>query len=237
MRVLGPLASLLALSRASIASSHPATANLSISALTAEVESDWTAIYYGSKQRDSLLLGNDGSAGTGGFRSYDLFDRSLNETGRRTPGRTKVVGVLYGVGRRDLLVSITATESLIRLYDIDGLKEIPGAQKTALGDWSSLCTWRSPRGADYFYLFGKKQAVQFLVREDWKEVKILEVDSYLHHHVSFDVRKADWFRSKLSQYPLSPALALLIRRGSFIWLLKRRRSTRSRPQNLPRLPR
>jgi 3-phytase len=179
MRVLATISSLLALSSASIASSTPA-ANLSTSALTAEVESDWTAIYYGSRQRDSLLLGNDGSAGTGGFRSYDLFDRSLNETGRRTPGRAKVVGVLYDVGRRDLLVSITATESLIRLYDVDGLEEIPGAQKKALGDWSSLCTWRSPRGADYFYLFGKKQAVQFLVRENRGDVEILEVGAYSH---------------------------------------------------------
>jgi 3-phytase len=176
MRVLPTISTLLALSLGSIASSPAAkTANLSISALTAEVESDITAVYYGSKQRDSLLLGNDGSAGTGGFRAYDLFDRNLTETGRRTPGRSKVVGVLYNVGRRDLLVSITATESLIRLYDLDGLKEIPGAQKKALGDWSCLSTWRSPRGADYFYLFGKKQAIQFLVRENGREVEILEV--------------------------------------------------------------
>ncbi|KAL2809375.1 hypothetical protein BJX63DRAFT_445368 [Aspergillus granulosus] len=178
MRLLGTLGSLLALSLGGFASSHAKTANLSISALTAEVESDWTAVHYGTKPRDSLLLGNDGSAGTGGIRSYSLFDQDLNETARRTPGRTKVVGVLYDIGRRDLLVSITATESLIRLYDTDGLKEIPGAQKKALGDWSSLCTWRSPRGADYFYLFGKKQAIQFLVRENRKEVEILEIQTF-----------------------------------------------------------
>ncbi|CEN61735.1 hypothetical protein ASPCAL08384 [Aspergillus calidoustus] len=177
MRVLATISSLFALSRVGVCASSPA-ANLSISALTAEVESDITALYYGAKQRDSLLLGNDGSAGTGGFRSYDLLDRNLTETGRRTPGRTKVVGVLYDVAGRDLLVSITATESLIRLYEIDGLREIPGAQKKALGDWSCLSTWRSPRGADYFYLFGKKQAIQFLVRENQKEVEILEIQTF-----------------------------------------------------------
>ncbi|KAJ0413787.1 hypothetical protein BJY00DRAFT_321544 [Aspergillus carlsbadensis] len=174
MRWLGTISSLLALSRAGLA----ASANLSISALTAEVESDWTAIYYGEGTDESLLLGNDGSAGTGGFRSYGLFDRNLSETGRRTPGRTKVVGVLYDVGDRDLLVSITATESLIRLYDLDELEEIEGAQKKALGDWSSLCTWRSESEADYFFLFGKKQAVQFLVRENDDDIEILEVQTF-----------------------------------------------------------
>ncbi|KAL2857070.1 hypothetical protein BJY01DRAFT_262643 [Aspergillus pseudoustus] len=183
MRLLNTLrGSLLALSASGLAAASPAAApkaNLSISALTAEVESDWSAVYYGEKTRDSLLLGNDGSAATGGFRSYGLFDRSLNETERRTPGRTKVVGVLYDIGDRDLLVSITATESIIRLYDLDDdLEEIDGAQKKALGDWSSLCTWRSPRGADYFYLFGKKQAIQFLVREDDDEFEILEIQTF-----------------------------------------------------------
>ncbi|KAL3465581.1 hypothetical protein BJX64DRAFT_297242 [Aspergillus heterothallicus] len=181
---LSPLTSLAASSSSSSSSSHSSAAsapraNLSISALTAEVESDWTALYYGSKPRESLLLGNDGSAATGGIRSFDLFgDRELNETARRTPGRSKIVGVLYDIGDRDLVVSITATESILRLYEVDGLREVRGAQKKALGDWSSLCTWRSPRGASYFYLFGKKQAVQFLVREGRKEVEILEIQTF-----------------------------------------------------------
>ncbi|KAL5360789.1 hypothetical protein BJX96DRAFT_184798 [Aspergillus floccosus] len=178
MKLVGALGSLFALSLSVIASSPVSTVNLSISALTAGIESDWAAVYYGSRPRDSLLVGNDGSAATGGFRTYDLFDRNLTETARRTPGRTKVVGVLYNISGSDLLVSITTTESIIRLYDVDGLKEIPGAQKKVLGDWSCLCTWRSSRGADYVYLFGKKQAIQLLVRENRKGLEILEVQAF-----------------------------------------------------------
>ncbi|KAL4866833.1 hypothetical protein BDV12DRAFT_210291 [Aspergillus spectabilis] len=152
------------------------TANVPISSLTAEVESDVSAFYYGTKSREALLFGNDGSAATGGFRSFDLHD--LNETARRTPGRTKVVGVIYDVGKRDLLVSIAAPDSVIRVFDIDGLKELPEAQKKALGDWSCLCAWRSPRGANYFYLFGKKQAIQFLVRPERSGVEVLEIQTF-----------------------------------------------------------
>lgn len=184
MKLLCALGSLLALSLGVIASCPAPKVSLSISALTAEIESDWAAVYYGAKPRDSLLVGNDGSAATGGIRTYGLFDRDLTETARRTPGRTKVVGVLYDIGGRDLLVSITATESIIRLYDVDGLREIPGAQKKVLGDWSCLCTWRSPRGADYVYLFGKKQAIQFLVRKNGRELEILEVSELISTAVS-----------------------------------------------------
>ncbi|KAL5335100.1 hypothetical protein BJX70DRAFT_332549 [Aspergillus crustosus] len=152
------------------------TADLPISSLTEEVESDISAFYYGTKSQEALLFGNDGSAATGGFRSFEL--QGVNETARRTPGRTKVVGVLYDIGKRDLLVSIAAPDSVIRVFDTDGLEEIPEAQKKALGDWSALCTWRSPRGANYFYLFGKKQAIQFLVRPDKSGVEVVEIQTF-----------------------------------------------------------
>ncbi|KAL4884315.1 hypothetical protein BJY04DRAFT_225603 [Aspergillus karnatakaensis] len=152
------------------------TADLPVSSVTTEVESDLATFYYGSKSKGALLFGNDGSAATGGFRSFDL--QSLNETARRTHGRSKDVGFLYDVGKRDLLVTIAAPDSLIRVFDVDGLKEVPGAQKKALGDWSCLCTWRSSSGADYFYLFGKKQAIQFLVRPDGSDVEVLEIQTF-----------------------------------------------------------
>lgn len=182
MRLACALGSLFALFL-SVAASAP-TVKVSISALTAGIESDWAAVYYGPRPQDSLLVGNDGSAATGGLRTYGLLDRNLNETARRTPGRTKVVGVLYDIGGRDLLVSITTTESIIRLYDVDGLREISGVKKKVLGDWSCLCTWRSPRGADYVFLLGKKQAVQFLVRGNRKELEILEVSGLVSAAVS-----------------------------------------------------
>ncbi|KAL3471027.1 hypothetical protein BJX99DRAFT_238208 [Aspergillus californicus] len=173
MRLPGTIGLLLALCLRGIAS--PAT-NLSISALTGEVESDQSIIYYGATPRESLLIGNDGSAATGGIRSFNLYN--LNETAQRTPGRTKVVGVLYDVGKRDLIVSIAAPDSLIRVFDIDGMVEIPEAQLEALGDWSCLCTWRSPQGASYFYLFGKKQAMQFMVRSGRSKLEVLEIQTF-----------------------------------------------------------
>lgn len=136
-------------------------------------------MYYAKQVQSSLLLGNDGSAATGGYRAWSLFDdvESLKEVGRRTPGRTKVVGVAYGVAEKKLIITIAAPDSIIRLFNIDGLEEIPSGQNKALGDWSALCTWRSPdSGSQYFYLFGKKQAMQFVIREKNSEFEILEVN-------------------------------------------------------------
>ncbi|OQD65239.1 hypothetical protein PENPOL_c006G08991 [Penicillium polonicum] len=154
-----------------------ASANLPITAQSPEVDSDLSAIYYGSSFRKSLLVGNDGSAATGGIQSFSLTD--MHEVASRTPGRTKVTGVMYGVGKKDIILSVGAPDSLIRVFDIDGTKEITSAQKKALGDWSSLCTWRSPSsGGHYFFLFGKKEGIQFLVREDDDEIEILEVQTF-----------------------------------------------------------
>ncbi|CAG8210419.1 unnamed protein product [Penicillium nalgiovense] len=154
-----------------------ATAKLPIAAQSAEVDSDLAAIYYGSSFQNSLLVGNDGGAATGGVRSFSLTD--MEEVASRTPGRTKVAGVMYDVGKKDLIVSIAAPDSIIRVFDIDGTTGIPSAQVKALGDWSSLCTWRSPSsGGHYFYLLGKKEARQFLVREKDSDIEILEVQRF-----------------------------------------------------------
>jgi 3-phytase len=154
-----------------------ASANLPIAAQSPEVDSDLSAIYYGSSFQKSLLVGNDGGAATGGIRSFSLTD--MAEVASRTPGRTKVTGVMYDVGEKDIILSVGAPDSLIRVFDIDGTKEITSAQKKALGDWSSLCTWRSPSsGGHYFFLFGKKEGIQFLVREDDDDIEILEVSIF-----------------------------------------------------------
>ncbi|CAG8899451.1 unnamed protein product [Penicillium egyptiacum] len=154
-----------------------ATANLPIAAQSAEVDADLSAIYYGSSFQNSLLVGNDGSAATGGVRSFSLTD--MHQVASRMSGRTKVAGVLHGVGQKDLIVSIAAPDSIVRVFDINGTTEIPSAQIKALGDWSSLCTWRSPvSGGHYFYLLGKKEARQFLVREKDADIEILEVQRF-----------------------------------------------------------
>lgn len=156
---------------ASAATSPAPTANLPISALTNEIDSDQSVVYYGKSLNNSLLIGNDGGAATGGIRSFNFL--TLTQTAHVRPGRTKAVGVLYDIDARgkDVIVSIAAPDSIIRLFDVNGMKEVPSVQKKALGDWSCLCTW----GNNYFFLFGKKVAMQFLVRESRGNVEILEV--------------------------------------------------------------
>ncbi|RDW93415.1 uncharacterized protein DSM5745_00737 [Aspergillus mulundensis] len=152
------------------------TANLHIASLSTELESDQTTFYYGLSRNSGLLIGNDGSAATGGLRSFNFH--GLNETSGATPGRTKVLGVLYGNDHKDIIVSIAAPDSVIRVFDVNGLDEIPSTHKKALGDWSALCTWTSPSGGKYFYLFGKKKAIQFLVRTNGSQVEIFEVQTF-----------------------------------------------------------
>lgn len=176
----------LVLSLSGIEIASAATAKLPIAEQSAEVDSDLAAIYYGSSFQKSLLVGNDGGAATGGIRSFSLGD--MEEVASRTPGRTKVAGVMYDVGKKDLIVSIAAPDSIIRVFDIDDITEIPLAKAKALGDWSSLCTWRSPSsGGNYFYLLGKKEARQFLVREKDSGIEILEVSILATHVLPYTV--------------------------------------------------
>lgn len=163
-----------------IALAAPDTVDLKISAKTDEVDAGYSAVYYGGEDEDPVLVGSDGGDATGGFRTWNLVDDgdTLTQLTNNLPGRTKVVEVLYGVAGKDLLVSITATESILRLYDVEELGEAPLASKTLLGDWSSICSWRGlESGWQYFYLFGKNEAVQFVVRELDDEFEILEVSA------------------------------------------------------------
>ncbi|CAG8971149.1 hypothetical protein HYALB_00010124 [Hymenoscyphus albidus] len=141
--------------------------NLAISAKTSEVESDNTAIYYST---EPLLLGNDGLAATGGFHVYSLptgSNSTLVEKEWKTPGRTKLLATVYDIGGKDLILTIAQPDSIIRAFEVNGLQEVEEARKSALGDWSALCTWKSAAsGNQYFYLFGKKQVVRYLTRKN-----------------------------------------------------------------------
>lgn len=161
---------------------HCATAapevDLPISATTADVESDISAVYYSSRP---LLLGNDGSAATGGFHAWSLDSNAstLPEVSAKTGGRSKLVAAVYDVGKKDLIVTIAMPDSVLRVFDAEG-KGAQVAEKKAIGDWSALCPWKSAQsGNQYFYLFGKKQAVQYLVRKKEKKVEIVEVGLWL----------------------------------------------------------
>ncbi|KAF7542263.1 hypothetical protein G7Z17_g11729 [Cylindrodendrum hubeiense] len=146
--------------------------DVNVTAVTSEVESDYTAVYYSNKK--PLLIGNDGNPDTGGFHVFDLNSKSLSEVSSQVTGRTKLVTTLHDVGDTDLIATIAQPDSVIRLFDAPKLKHIKDADFKALGDWSALCSWKSQTGNDYLYLFGKKQAVQLLVRENDESVEIVE---------------------------------------------------------------
>jgi 3-phytase len=153
--------------------------DLSITKKTVDIESDWSTVYYNDDE--PLLLGNDGTAASGGFRAWTLNDKNntLREVAKKTPGRTKLVSVIYNLDGRDLAITIAQPDSIIRLYDVDNFEELKKAEFTALGDWSALCPWKSQKsGEQYFYLFGKKKAVQFLVTGRKGVITITEVQTF-----------------------------------------------------------
>ncbi|KAM5368525.1 hypothetical protein ACJZ2D_009502 [Fusarium nematophilum] len=151
--------------------------DVGVAAYTADVESDWTAVYY--SRSNPLLIGNDGGPDKGGFHVYDLASSSpLKEVAARTPGRSKLVTTVYDVDDKDLLVTIAQPDSVLRAYEMPKFKQIKDADFKVLGDWSALCSWKSDAGNDYVYLFGKGQAVQILLRETKKSVEFAEVQTF-----------------------------------------------------------
>ncbi|KAK4125847.1 thermostable phytase [Parathielavia appendiculata] len=166
-----------------------ADVEISVSAVTSEIESDWTSIYYGEKP---LLLGNDGSPATGGWLAWSLDSAlSLNQVHAETTGRrTKVVTTIHGredddddeVERTGLVVSIGQPDSILRAWESPGFEEVESARTTVLGDWSALCSWKSPTGNDYVYLFGKKEAKIFFVHKDddgdYEDSRFVEIQTF-----------------------------------------------------------
>ncbi|KAF9873802.1 3-phytase [Colletotrichum karsti] len=151
---------------------------LNVTALTGgELESDWTNVYY--SKSNPLLLGNDGGAATGGFHVFDLnSDSPLSEVKSLTTGRTKLVTTVYNVTEKDLAITIAMPDSVIRVFEVPSFTEIESAQATALGDWSALCSWRSKSLNDYVFLFGKGQAIEYLVRKGKTDVELVEVQRF-----------------------------------------------------------
>lgn len=161
---------------------------LPVSALTSDIESDWTSVYYSSKT--PLLLGNDGSAASGGWLAWNLDSATpLTKAHAETPGRrTKLVAAIHGRDKKQknngLVVSIGQPDSVLRGWELPKFDEVKSARRTVLGDWSALCSWKSPNGHDYVYLFGKKEAKVFLVRkgddsddedDDYEDAEFIEV--------------------------------------------------------------
>ena len=137
-------------------------------------EADNTAFYYSSSP---LLVANDGSAANGGFRTFDVQKRSgWPEKTHLKTGRSKVALPIGNVGGRDILVTIAATDSIMRVFDTQNFSELVEARNFILGDWSTLCSWRSTSSGNvYLFLFGKKMTVQLLVRSYQHKIQLLEV--------------------------------------------------------------
>ncbi|KAI1339088.1 3-phytase [Xylariaceae sp. FL0016] len=152
--------------------------DLPISARTANIESDTTAVIY--NETLPILVGNDGDAATGGFRTFDLNSEDpLMETSHQTPGRTKLLTSVYGVGERDLIVTIAQPDSYFRLYDASTSEEVGEPISRTLGDWSALCGWRSQDSSNQFlFLFGKHEAVQYLLRQQNGSYELLEIQTF-----------------------------------------------------------
>ena len=84
---------------------------------------------------------------------------------------------MYDVDGMDYLVSIPQTTSIFSFYELPSLKKKQDVQlDSALGDWSALCPWSSATGNTYLFLFGKREGVQYLVRQKKHgEVEMMEV--------------------------------------------------------------
>ncbi|KAI0835732.1 3-phytase [Hypoxylon sp. FL0890] len=152
--------------------------DLPVSAKSDEVESDFTAVFYDAVH--PVLVGNDGGASSGGFRLFDLNGgTTLTETNHETPGRTKLVTTVYGIGGKDLIVTIAQPDSYFRLYDANTAAQIGEPIARTLGDWSALCSWKSESsGEQYLYLFGKRQAVHFLLTGSNSSYELVEIQTF-----------------------------------------------------------
>ncbi|KAK6202055.1 hypothetical protein LQW54_009109 [Pestalotiopsis sp. IQ-011] len=159
-------------------------ADLPITVRTADsVASDWSAVYYSNGSSAPLLIGNDKGAASGGIRAWALEVSNgtfLPAAAHQTPGRTKALTTVYGVGDRDLVVTVADPDSIVRAFDPATLGVADDSLKTVLGAWSALCTWRSPTsGEQYLFLFGKSQGVQFLLRTSGHdELELVEVQTF-----------------------------------------------------------
>jgi 3-phytase len=149
-------------------------ANITLDPAATNFDGDNTGFVYG---KSPLVVVNDGSAADGGFRTFAVSNTTASqELLHQKTGRSKIAFPVHDIGGRDLIISIPSPDSLIRVFDAGSGKAVKSNDKKQLGDWSTVCVWRNQKsGESYFFLFGKKMVVQFLVRGTKKEVEVLEV--------------------------------------------------------------
>ncbi|TPX11295.1 uncharacterized protein E0L32_001113 [Thyridium curvatum] len=170
--IASSLVALLALGLSHARAAVEVSANVTV--FPGKVKSDSTAILYADQQ--PLVLGNDGTAHGGGFHVYDLGARS--EVTSVYTGRTKLVTTVQNVNGRHWAVTIAQPDSVMRVFELPAVRRVESADFKSLGDWSALCGWKSKTGNQYVYLFGKKEAVEFLVQPAGEDVKLVEVQRF-----------------------------------------------------------
>lgn len=122
-------------------------------------------------------MGNDGAA-TGGFNTWEVLPTSngtlTNPTFHNT-GRTKLVNVVYSISGKDWIVTLAQSDSYLRFFDVETQSELESARTKIWGDYSAMCGWRAPSGAQYIYIFGKKVVKVYLLQDKTQQVNVLEV--------------------------------------------------------------
>lgn len=161
-----------------VSSSLALDVNITLVPAAPGFKADNAAFYY---SKTPLLLANDDSAANGGFRVFSVASSTAYpQIAHQKTGRSKILAPIYdadGKGR-DVFLAIAAPDSVMRAFEVDGnkLREIESARRTVLGDWETMCIWRSREsGTSYGFLFGKKIAVQLLIRNQENKTEILEV--------------------------------------------------------------
>jgi 3-phytase len=157
----------------------PTPVNVSISTL-GKIASDKVAWFYPTpsiNSSDVLLVGNDGAA-TGGFNIWEVAlasNGTLPNPIVHKTGRTKLIHVVYSIAGKDWIATLTQSDSYLRFFDVGTNSELESARTKVWGDYSAMCGWRAPSGAQYIYIFGKKTVKVYLLQDDNDRIHVLEV--------------------------------------------------------------
>jgi 3-phytase len=99
----------------------------------------------------SLLIGNDGTAATGGVVAWDISSSSnLTQAWSVHTGRTKLVSAWNGTS----IVTLSQEDSYLRVLDSTG--EVVGTPRKLWGDFSAVCGWREK---GLLLLFAKEEVM------------------------------------------------------------------------------
>ena len=157
----------------------PTPLNVPISTF-GKLASDKVAWFYPTPSIDGsgvLLVGNDGAA-TGGFDIWKVTSASNNTLSSpivHKTGRTKLIHIVYSIAGKDWITTLAQSDSFLRLFDMKTQSELESARTKVWRDYSAMCGWRAPSGAQYIYIFGKKAVKVYLLQDGNDRVNVLEV--------------------------------------------------------------